>query len=254
MDDKCINPNEIEYWQLEAYVDGERTPDVVQHLKHCSACRDETVLLERTNAQLSALLFRLRCPDPEALLNYQWGLLPEKQALVIAAHLSECSHCYTEANRLHPPVLSTSKETTAKDINSVTGIFGQKLRLLVAQLLPGDPMLAPVRSAKSELDSGTRGPASTTDIYAVEELDWDIVLSYLVQSNATYTLQGQLLGVSAEQVNAFKASLVHDDTVIGTVDLNEVGVFEFASLSTGEYTLCFHTEQVKVCIPHIALA
>lgn len=242
---ECISPYTIEPWQLEAYVDGARDPVVVQHLTRCAACRQQIARYEQEEAQLSTGLFRLSCPEPGELLNYEWGLLNEKQSLSIGVHLAECIHCRQEASQLAFP--HTLPLTDADDNGS------PRLRLLVARLLPQNMMPAGVRSAETEAQLAARGRPPTTKIYVVDELGWDITLTIWPEKGGTFTVQGQLLGVAADQVESFKASLSGEKTTIAEASLNEVGVFKLSAVSPGNYTLSFETSQVKVYIPDVTI-
>lgn len=194
--------------------------------------------IEQIDNKLSAILFRLDCPEPEVLLNYQWGLLEEEETLVVAAHLAECLHCTREAIQLAPP---TNQGQTLSSLSFET--MKEKLRLFVGHLVPLNPILSSVRGHVAT-QTKMRGYASTNKVYIVDELEWHVTISHYLEKDETYTLQGQLLG----QMETFKASLLRENAPIATVDLNETGVFVFSLISTGSYTLCFHTPQVKVFI------
>ncbi len=242
---ECIAPNEIESWQLDAYRDGVRDPEVVKHIQNCPTCAQKVAAPDPIDARLTAALFRSNCPTVDDLMNYEWGLLPEAQAAAVAEHLTDCSHCAREAAQLAPPLSEQEASTQAKPSVS------ERLRVFVARLLPAGPSLAPA-PVRGEMDEQeiTRGPATAPQCYQVDELDWDITLSRLPGPGAAFTLQGQLLGPSLEEMTAIQAELIDSDIV---VELGPDGVFVFASIPPGRYTLCLRAPQIEIQIPDIEL-
>lgn len=245
---ECTIPNELEAWKLDAYVDGLSLPEVNIHLEKCPACRRKLDEIRQENDLFSMALSRLQCPDTDQLLNYSWNLLDEETSLLIAVHLAKCPHCMAESERLAP---STIKEQTNDALSSLSiAELGQRVRLFVAQLLPPHPLSA-VRFDR-QMPLTTRGQVSSTKIYAIAELDLDIVLDCWMEADQTCTVQGQLLGVKPEQIESFQVSLLKDQTRVVTQPLSNAGVFTISSVKPDRYDLCFHTEQVQFCIPDIS--
>lgn len=215
----CIAPEEISAWQLEAYIAGERDPAVVAHLRRCLACRQAVAASAQLERQLEKALFRLHCPSVETLLEYQWGFLAAREAQGVATHLAACPYCAAEAAHLAPPPAEAAPS------------WGERLQSLLARLLPTGPTLelAPVRA-------GVRGQTSVTQCYTVDIINWDLTLTWLPGPGAAYTLQGQLLGPTPEDLLGAQATVL-GPTLHLTAPLDTVGVFTLAPLPPGEYVL-----------------
>jgi hypothetical protein len=66
-------------------------------------------------------LYRLPCPDSQALGDYHLGLLAEAKALAIKGHLAECPYC--------PAELEALKQFLAESERPADGrIFGKPMR------------------------------------------------------------------------------------------------------------------------------
>lgn len=242
---KCIEPNKIESWKLDAYIDGLVLPGVQEHLQKCAACSQKLDEIRRENELYSRALFRLQCPDTDQILNYVWDLLDEETSLRTAVHITKCPHCLAESERLAPaPVI----EETGSE-SSLLPELGRRLRLFMAQLQPYQHVV-PVRF-DDQAQSITRGQASFTKVYTIEELDLTILLDQWIEDDKTCTIQGQLLGMDSDHIESFQVSLMTDERRVATQKLNAVGVFSFTSIRCNQYTLCFHTPRVQLCVPDI---
>ncbi len=125
----CVSPPELTDRQLLAYLDGEAGPEVAAHLEQCSYCRKKSQQLARLQNRLAARLHRLTCPSPMVLGEYHLGMLAPAQALAVAQHLRECSHCAREVTQLKDYL---SDLTPAAE----PGLLGQ-VKVLVARLVGG---------------------------------------------------------------------------------------------------------------------
>jgi hypothetical protein len=96
----CISPPALDDGQILAFLDGETSEAVASHLEACPNCRERSEALRTLQNALQSRLFRLSCPEPETLGEFQLGLLPIGQASKIAAHLQECPHCAQEMEQL----------------------------------------------------------------------------------------------------------------------------------------------------------
>lgn len=243
----CIDPNKIESWHLDAYVDGFAPSDVMAHIEDCPTCRQKVAAIRKENDRLKTSLFRYNCPDTDQLLNYQWGLLPVEESLRVSTHLIKCSYCLQESQQLSPPLLEKQPEQKAGYITSKL----QNFRLHIAHLAPYQ--LSVVRHSEPEL-TVIRGQSPITQVYKIAELDMDIVLNHWLENDKTYFLQGQLLGIKPDQLVVFQVSLLQDNEQLITSNLTDAGVFKFPSVKSGNYHLCFYTEQVQFYIPDIFLS
>jgi hypothetical protein len=240
----CIAPDEIKDWQLDAYRDGERDPAVVRHVARCSACAGQVAAPDPTDRRLSAALFRFTCPTVDDLLHYQWGWLPQTQATAVAQHIADCPHCAAEAARLAPP---PADETHPQP----TGTPAERLRVFVARLLPGGASLAPapVRATpESPKAQPVRGRPMAVQYYTIDALDWDVTLTWTAGPGAAFTLQGQLLGPTPEEMAGGQAELVQHPL---TAALDADGVFILSPVPPGEHALRLRVAQTEIQIPDV---
>lgn len=244
----CIAPNQIESWHLDAYVDGIAPAEIAAHVENCSACQQKVVAIRKENHQLNVSLFRYNCPDPDKLLNYQWGLLNDEDALQLSVHLARCPYCSQESQQLAPSEAEDQPASWAEQ--AIQKFFEKKLRLFVAHLSPYQ--LSPVRHSEPEV-AVVRGQSPTTQVYTITELDLDVILNRWIENDRTYILQGQLLGIKPDQLKEFQVGLLQDDKQLATSPLTDAGVFKFSAIKSGNYNLCFYTEQVQFYIPDIFL-
>ena len=87
----CICPEEIEAWELEAYLHGDAPPRVAQHIARCPGCSARADELRDFHQRLKAALARADCPPTETLFQHRWRQLPRPRVKEIDAHLLRCA-------------------------------------------------------------------------------------------------------------------------------------------------------------------
>jgi len=92
----CINPNEIEEGDLIAYLHGDTSSQVVEHIAHCAFCAEQVEQLRMVDAQLLASFYRQACPTAEVLADFVLNRLPTPEKLRVAAHVRGCTACSKE--------------------------------------------------------------------------------------------------------------------------------------------------------------
>ena len=183
----CVSPPALDDRQLLGSLDGEDVSQVAIHLAHCSYCRAKAVQLGRLQNQLTARLYRLDCPTPVELGDYQLGLLPIEQKRSVAAHLVECPHCASEYAQLKTYLseLAPSAETGLLD----------RARVLVARLVDGgkdalQPRTGGLAPAFAMLRGDMQGPIT---------LEADGILIMLVAQPAEDALSTVLGQIAADE-------------------------------------------------------
>jgi anti-sigma factor RsiW len=112
-EERCINPSEIEEGDLIAYLHGEATPHVEEHIAHCAFCAEQVEQLRVIDAQLLTTFYRDACPTADVLAGFILKQLPAAERLRVAAHVRSCSACSEEIAALsgladdEPPSLLT---------------------------------------------------------------------------------------------------------------------------------------------------
>jgi anti-sigma factor RsiW len=92
----CINPSEIEEGDLMAYLYGDASRQVIEHIAHCARCADRVEQLRLIDAQLLADFYRDACPTPDVLADFVLNRLPAAEKLRVAAHVRGCAICTEE--------------------------------------------------------------------------------------------------------------------------------------------------------------
>lgn len=92
----CIAPEEIEAWELEAYLYGDAPARVVQHVARCPACQATLAEQHDFSQRLQHVLTRADCPSAETLMQHRWRQLPPGRAKELDTHLALCSACRSE--------------------------------------------------------------------------------------------------------------------------------------------------------------
>ena len=83
-----------------AYIDGETTAVIQEHIANCAHCQAKVQALTAWQQQVKGQLYRAQCPSSQTLGEYQLGLLAKEEATTIRDHLSSCPHCQAELERL----------------------------------------------------------------------------------------------------------------------------------------------------------
>ena len=232
----------VTVWEIEAHLDGVTDRRVASYLRRDPSAAS-LAELDPLEEQLSGLLYRSTCPDSFDVLNYQWGMLDREEAVAIAAHLSVCPHCSVEAEELAEPALQFKAEPASNVWSKIHSLAGS-VRQLVARLLADHELeLAPVRTPSAEL--------VTTQIYRIDQLDWDIILEYQPDERLNVVnLRGQLLADNGFSADKLQISVLNDTAIISTVPLDELGCFDFTVFLEEANILCIHGDDLEICIPY----
>ncbi len=236
----------IPLWALDAYLAGVLTPAGLDLADQ--ATQEALAALRQENEQLTAVLFRLHCPDPGRLLNYQWGLAGVEERQVITNHLLRCPHCAADALQLGPEAVD---RPAAGGLAQLLEDWRARFKRFIARPLP--PHLAPVplrHALAHKQESHQPGEGvfvdSRTHAFAVVELeDAAIILTQWHNADGRCTVQGQLLGIEPEQ-----AAVLGDEGLLATTPIGEAGIFQFSDLPSRRLvTFCFSSPTLEIYVP-----
>jgi hypothetical protein len=168
--------------------------------------RDDEVL-ERA---LSGALYRVDCPPPHALGEYELDLLETQQRIEVARHLTECDACRAE--------LLEARTFLGAEIEVSEPLVGWGRRIVAALLAP---RAGPAYALRGAAQAGNL-------VYAVE----GITLSLSVGRG---TLSGLVVaeGYSSEQLQGRVVRLVNGPAT----SLDDLSGFDFTEVPSGVYTL-----------------
>lgn len=229
----CISPEEIEDWELEAYLHGDASARVVQHVARCPACSARVNDLRGFHLRLQRALARADCPSTAKLLQHRWGQLSLRDARAVEAHLAACVACRTEYDALLGPEPGPVQQFLA-EVRRGWAVFTAVLQ----------PPLAPAPAL--------RGAESEPTIYRVPETDWEIILTQATGAQG-YILSGQLLGPEPEELAAARAGILADDRLLMETTLDPTGWFALQPLPSGRYTLWIDVGAAHIRAPEVAV-
>jgi anti-sigma factor RsiW len=237
----CINPSEIEGWELEAYLEGDAPPAAAAHIAACPFCAQQVAALRRLDDALAPLA-RFDCPPADELRQHRWGELPRGRQAEVQAHLAICRACQTEAAAFEGP--GPGALDIARDW------LRDRLRVLFAVPLPaaalnparGGPTLAPPDAA--------RGREVRSRVYQVTEAGWQVLLIEGANPQG-HVLSGQVFGADEAALAAAQAGVVADDRLLLASAIDATGWFELQPLRAGAYTVWIELAGAHVRLPEI---
>lgn len=271
----CINPDEYEPWEFEAFLDGEREvlvdgelidlQHVAEHISKCQSCQSKRQQLEYIDKGLGAAFYRFDCPPFTDLREYFWQNLTTSAQETIANHLELCPLCSAELEQIEEfstiddlgidPVEQTSVRDKATDaIGAVYRSFG----LTIATLLPPQPSPG-LRGP----DDGTLLPSQPSLAFRGQEdgasLLYDangILVSIITEPelDETFKLSGQVL----IEIDAMEArfrlipELEKIDASSGEID--DLGEFTITNVPKGNYQLVLNLNSQDIMVPDILIA
>lgn len=238
-------------WELDAYRKGDVAARVAARITGDRRAAEALAALQREDALFAATLYRITCPAPAQLLNFQWDMLEADARAVVAAHVADCPHCMAEALELAPEA--------AANIETDVGTFIDKmlarLKIYVGRPQQGTPRVAPVRQARDDaVEPETPaadmpvGDNTQTFTFAVSDLDCDVILTRWRNPDGTLSLQGQLLGEPELLAVPVHVRAIADSRVLQSTTLDEAGTFRLEAIPAAPFKLCFQSDAVTVCL------
>jgi hypothetical protein len=251
----CNWPVALDDLALIAAIDGEAGSDVMAHLRDCPYCSERAHVFENMQGLLRKQLFRMFCPSSEDLAAYQQGMLKGGQQACITEHLKECPHCTREFYLLEQLSRETLPARSPPSPNGTSdyahaGAFSGKLRQIAAKLLPAPAK--PLAGAYGAL----RGPSQASQYaYHAENLQLTLGVQRVVSRTDRRVIHGAL-ELDDELYSVFSgatAHLSHNETLIRTAELDELGNFVLDDLAPGTYRLALRLPDREVIVESLSL-
>ena len=204
---------------------------------------------DKTEVLLRTTLFRITCPDTDALINYIENVLPEDEKSGIEKHIAYCRHCAAELQKFN----------TARLFLRVRSESVSRSKWFPSFVARSILQPAAVRGMISDHES--RGHADRSFYYDVPPLDWQITINILSGSEATFVLQGQLFGAPTEELATCKMVLVPEAQfeiktpevlpLVGALD--QEGLFNITSVPADTYLIWLQTPWANVSLPPLCV-
>jgi hypothetical protein len=245
----CVSPPELDTIQLQAYVDQEASPAVIQHVDRCAHCRTRAEDLAKLQLTLTERLFRATCPLPEELGEYQLGLTTPSRKVAIAQHLLDCPHCRAEMDQLASFLDQPDPQLKPGIVEQAIG----PIKVLIANLLSGpSSLLAPGKQPLSPALAGVRGDQEEPFVYRAG----DIQIMLQIQPDAQQVERRALLGLIMGMANpqAMRAILYQQSQRKTSVDVDDLGNFVIGDLSPVQYELILTSTDTEIHIQDVDLS
>ena len=238
----CSHPPALSDLALIAAIDGEANDDVIAHLRVCRYCAKRADDFAELQRLLRKQLYRVLCPSSDELLAFHQGWLDDDKTTQIQNHLSMCPHCAADLRLLveaaSVPVLEAPSPLT-------------KLRRVVAELITPRLALPPISAYGALRGSSIGGQYA----YRAENMQLMIDVERAACHPGHMLLLGMLLpddGI-AERLTSATASLLHDDDVITSTALDEMGNFVLDDIAPGDYSLSLRLPDREVVVEALSL-
>jgi len=234
MEKKTFNQHNIQEGDLLAYLDGEASSMVHDHVIHCAVCMAEAMELQQLRVELLAEFFRGSCPSTEQIMQYQIKELPRKQMRDVKKHLADCQHCRAELAEL-ASVLVDKPEPNWLDQLTTAG-----RQILAAVLLPGPSMPALVLRGKGQQEQ-------THQTYQAGNYQVKLTIIAPPLNEGLWQIQGKVTSAGAPSVE-MHVHLWQENQMIVADDLDEFGYFELQKVKGGTYTLAVESANTSIVI------
>jgi hypothetical protein len=208
-----------------ALLDGEADEAAKDHLAQCRYCSQRAEALDRVQKELTARLYRIDCPPPEELGEYQLGMLATEQSASVARHLTTCPHCRLELEQLKNYLSELAPAASTGPLEQV--------KVLVARLTgvgeagetrAGSPAFAPAYAA---LRGGSEGPIT------MEADGVLVVLDTEPGREGSLTIQGQVAADDQERWTGARVEAHQEGAVHMTSTVDDLGAFRLEALQPG---------------------
>lgn len=235
----CVSPPELEETALLSFLAGEADQGVEDHLELCSHCSQRAATLKLMEAGLKSGLYRVDCPRPQTLVEYQSGFLEDMAEAGISEHVQVCPHCKLE--------LETLAQYLAQEAPPAVGTVGDRVNVLLARLMQGR---GATDLGLAQAAVGTRGPEPKTQLFEAEGAQ--IALDTSADPNQPGKLQ--LLGyISGLAGGEWSTSVWSEGELLLSVPIDEAGNFILEGLPVGTYDLILTGSQTEILISDLTL-
>jgi hypothetical protein len=232
--DRCIGPEAIPDWRLEACLEEAMPEDIKAHLAACAYCARRLADFRRQDVRLKMALLRVDCPTPDELRAYRWLCLPPERVQIVREHLAHCRTCSRELAQYAGP-----EPLPAMPVGDTATNLGRRLAQFVARrFAPAGPVPA------------LRGAMAEPTFYRIEENGWELLLIQGIEARG-YTLSGQFLRPEADRLAAGYAAALSAGRLVQESDLDASGWFELRPLRAGRYDLWLEIPGARITIPDV---
>lgn len=206
---------------LIAYVDGEAPREVSAMIENDPALRAEASAYAQTQRHLLRNLYRFACPSSQTLGDYELGIVTPAERTRIAAHIVDCPRCMADVQALRAFL------ATEDDAPSVGAM--ERIRRVVATLLPPPPLISPHAALRGADDATTR-------TYQADDVTITLDLGSPVRRGRT-SLMGLIWRDNDDPatIAGSTVTLLRDGEITQTSEIDDVGNFAFDDITPEVY-------------------
>jgi|GEM_PF-819084 len=258
---ECVTPPALTDEQILIFLDvpGDNEDDarsemaaIADHLAHCPSCAERAVELSQTEQALTAALYRIDCPPPQTLGEFQLGLLSGAAQMAIADHLEICTRCRQEVAQLSDFMAMDAfllpQEQSADVSSSQPDRKLGSVRTLIATLIDRiDDAFAPLSPALA----GLRGQEADQQVFQIDDIQIILDVQPATAPSDQYAIYGLILGLDPEP--GAQVAVWREAAYMESADVDDLGNFVIPALRRGAYELILNSGNTEIHMPGIAI-
>jgi len=192
-----------------------------------------------TEDKLTAILYRLTCPDSAELGEYHFGIVAGERSRQIKRHLGSCPHCRRELVQLQSYLTELAPELEI----SLAG----RVKIWIARLVPDGGWgngSAPMPAFA--VRGGENGPL----IYQAGDAQLTIEVQDDLEKPGHRSILGLVFGADLADMQAY---LWQESKGVAAVDVDELGNFIISGLAPGVYELILSGPAVEIHVQELTI-
>lgn len=222
---ECITSPALDDTEIISYVEGEADDTVIKHINDCLFCSERANRWTSLQNRLRKKLYRVECPTPMVLGEYNLGLLPAPETLLVAQHVRECPLCRREVSTLQDflvepyPLVNLLRTTKILIARLMSGHNGSRVQ--------GNPNF-------TKIEPVLRGEAKGPLTFQAESVV--IVLDIQPISGGAVNILGQVAADNTNEQDQWTGALIeirqNNDLEFSTI-VDDLGTFQSESIMPG---------------------
>jgi hypothetical protein len=185
---------------------------------------------------LAAHLYRLTCPSPDELGEYNLKLLPAERAVAVTQHLPLCAHCRQEVTQLQAYLADLAPELEYS--------LRERAQIWIARLLP--------QGHSSGFSPGPalvfRGEDEGPRTYEAGGVQLHVDVQDDPARPGHKSVVGLVIGAPETAVSV---QLWQTSQLVQETSLDEWGNFTLAGIIPGSYDLILSSQTVEIHVPNL---
>jgi hypothetical protein len=190
--------------------------------------------MDHIEEKLVSHLYRIHCPPPTELGEYQLKMLPDDRMRLIHAHLNGCPHCSQELAQLESYLTDLAPELEYS--------LRERVQIWVAKLIPDNPDTSfstaarPALALRGELENGPL-------MYEADGYQLHLEIQADPTKPGYKSILGLLLGGDD---SIFEAQLWQNGRSLQQTTIDELGNFVFVGIQPGTYDLILSQRTAEI--------